>query len=339
MSYAAHGAVHDTALPPRLKIVCHALAGFLNEATGQLNPSMSAIALNCGVSESQARRLVHELIGLGYLSVLANHDGGYAQNSRQYQLHLGRLPLLQKRGASAPIGTPSTSATPCADATPSASATPCTHARDPLHQCAPPLAPVRVTPSASDTQTKKEPRKNQEEKQEERGRARTTPSNTLPCPDDVDPQTWADWFALRKKKNAPVTATVVNGARSEADKAGMPLNAFLEVWCLRGSQGLQADWLKPSESARGKAAPQMTFEERDNLNTRKRVAEMSGRSVDRTGLSRAQLAELQLERQISVGEDGLPEFSGMGATARLGNQRAAIAQAVDVDFDDERIPF
>ncbi len=27
----------------------------------------------------------------------------------------------------------------------------------------------------------------------------------------------------------------------------MPLDAFLQVWCMRGSQGLQADWLKPQE--------------------------------------------------------------------------------------------
>lgn len=27
----------------------------------------------------------------------------------------------------------------------------------------------------------------------------------------------------------------------------MTLEAFLRVWCARGSQGLQADWLKPHE--------------------------------------------------------------------------------------------
>ena len=44
-----------------------------------------------------------------------------------------------------------------------------------------------------------------------------------------------------------MTETVVNGARAEAQKAGLPLQAFLEIWCLRGSQGLQADWIKPDE--------------------------------------------------------------------------------------------
>lgn len=69
----------------------------------------------------------------------------------------------------------------------------------------------------------------------------------LSCPQDVNPQVWADWLHLRRSKKAAVTETVLNGARSEAVKAGMPLQAFLEIWCLRGSQGLQADWIKPDE--------------------------------------------------------------------------------------------
>jgi len=66
-------------------------------------------------------------------------------------------------------------------------------------------------------------------------------------PVDVDEQTWADWKELRRAKNSPVTDTVVSGARREAAKAGMDLNSFLRLWCLRGSQGLQADWLKQYE--------------------------------------------------------------------------------------------
>lgn len=68
-------------------------------------------------------------------------------------------------------------------------------------------------------------------------------------PDSVSEQTWADWLQLRKAKKAPVTQTVVDSASVEATKAGMPLDAFLRVWCARGSQGLQADWLKPHERA------------------------------------------------------------------------------------------
>lgn len=76
---------------------------------------------------------------------------------------------------------------------------------------------------------------------------KSTGSPAIECPEGVAPQVWSDWLALRKAKRAPVTATVVDGARAEAIKADMPLDAFLRVWCSRGSQGLQADWLRPEE--------------------------------------------------------------------------------------------
>lgn len=72
---------------------------------------------------------------------------------------------------------------------------------------------------------------------------------SLARPPEVPAQTWDDWLALRKAKKAPVTETVLKQAKAEATKAGMPLARFLEIWCARGSQGLQADWLKPHERA------------------------------------------------------------------------------------------
>ena len=64
-----------------------------------------------------------------------------------------------------------------------------------------------------------------------------------PCPPDVDQQTWSDWLKLRKTKKAPVTETVIRSAIAESEKAGMTLEQFLQVWCARGSQGLEASWL------------------------------------------------------------------------------------------------
>jgi hypothetical protein len=72
-------------------------------------------------------------------------------------------------------------------------------------------------------------------------------ATSVACPPDVEQQVWDDWKQLRKAKKAPVTETVVNSARKEAGKAGMSFSDFLTVWCARGSQGLQADWLKPEE--------------------------------------------------------------------------------------------
>lgn len=72
-------------------------------------------------------------------------------------------------------------------------------------------------------------------------------ATSVACPPDVEQQIWDDWKQLRKAKKAPVTETVVNSARKEAAKANMAFQDFLSVWCARGSQGLQADWLKPDE--------------------------------------------------------------------------------------------
>lgn len=86
----------------------------------------------------------------------------------------------------------------------------------------------------------------------ERKRAVTLPDR----PNDVTEQTWDDWLQLRKQKKAPVTETVLKHARKEAGKADMPLEAFLVVWCGRGSQGLDAAWLTKDERTgwRGAAA-------------------------------------------------------------------------------------
>lgn len=72
-------------------------------------------------------------------------------------------------------------------------------------------------------------------------------AKAVQCPPDVAPQVWADWNQLRRQKKAPVTQTVLDGARVEAEKAGMTLESFLGLWCVRGSQGLQANWLKSHE--------------------------------------------------------------------------------------------
>jgi hypothetical protein len=88
------------------------------------------------------------------------------------------------------------------------------------------------------------PEKRREEKSIKEDKERAT---SVACPPDVDQQIWDDWKQLRKAKKAPVTETVVSSARKEAIKANMSFSDFLSVWCVRGSQGLQAEWLKPEE--------------------------------------------------------------------------------------------
>ena len=103
-----------------------------------------------------------------------------------------------------------------------------------------------VTPSVSKTVTREEKRREEELSSPTVQRVARKRA-TVPKPADVEAQTWEDWNALRKAKRAPVTATVIDAAKAEAIKAGLTLEQFLRVWCQRGSQGLQADWLKPQE--------------------------------------------------------------------------------------------
>ena len=123
----------------------------------------------------------------------------------------------------------------------------------------------------------KEKRREEEKTGENAPRKRSTPTPAIDRPDDVDQQTWADWLTLRKAKKAPVTETVVGGARDESAKAGMTLDAFLQVWCLRGSQGLQADWIKPEERKTASRVQPMSYAQQDKADKRAAWEAMTGR--------------------------------------------------------------
>ncbi len=99
-------------------------------------------------------------------------------------------------------------------------------------------------------------------------------------PDDVEQQTWDDWLSLRTKKRASVSLTVVDEARAESVKAGLTLDRFLRIWCLRGSQGLQADWLKPAELQRfGRDAGVETFAQQAARERMEEIAPMVARQA------------------------------------------------------------
>jgi uncharacterized protein YdaU (DUF1376 family) len=72
-------------------------------------------------------------------------------------------------------------------------------------------------------------------------------ATVVACPLDVRDQVWNDWVSLRKSKKAPITETVIEGARKEAFKLNWPLDKFLVEWCTRGSQGLKAEWITPAK--------------------------------------------------------------------------------------------
>jgi hypothetical protein len=79
-------------------------------------------------------------------------------------------------------------------------------------------------------------------------RASRTPTSISGL-ESVSEQVIADWKALRKDKRAAVTTTAVRGIQREADKAGISLEAAMEMSCQRGWTGFKADWIKAETKA------------------------------------------------------------------------------------------
>jgi hypothetical protein len=115
----------------------------------------------------------------------------------------------------------------------------------------------RVThgePSENPNETQTKPireEKRREEKNSPSLRSGERTRKRVARPEDVSEQIWDDFNELRRQKKAPVTETVVQGAREEAAKVGLTLEQFVVIWCRRGSQGLEAAWLKPNERGTG----------------------------------------------------------------------------------------
>ena len=108
------------------------------------------------------------------------------------------------------------------------------------------------THSQSHTQEQIQKKEKEKEKKEKPQAASATRS-IVSKPDDVSDQTWTDWVAHRKAKKATVTETVLKSIQTEADKAGMNLEAALETMCARGWSGFKAEWVQPAGAVKSKA--------------------------------------------------------------------------------------
>ncbi|PUE15495.1 helix-turn-helix domain-containing protein [Limnohabitans sp. WS1] len=72
--------------PAAKKLVLVYFSDRMSERTGQLNPSVSTVAKDCGLSEKQARRYIHELVADGLVEADGNHRGGDPRTSKNYRL-------------------------------------------------------------------------------------------------------------------------------------------------------------------------------------------------------------------------------------------------------------
>lgn len=79
------------------------------------------------------------------------------------------------------------------------------------------------------------------EKRKEKETSKT--SFSIPRPEDVPEQLWADFVTHRKAKKAPITETVIKRTRSEAAKCSMTLSQAIEMMVARGWQGFEARYV------------------------------------------------------------------------------------------------
>ena len=81
--------------------------------------------------------------------------------------------------------------------------------------------------------------------------------NTVVPPIGVTDTVWQDFVSLRKAKKAPISQSALDGIAKEALKAGMSLQAALEMCCMRGWTGFKADWIAEKLTANQRAANNM----------------------------------------------------------------------------------
>lgn len=133
-----------------------------------------------------------------------------------------------------------------------------------------------VKPTGENSGSQPEENRTREEKRREdskpiKTKAKAPAAPTFdPRPDlvahQVDGQTITDWLALRAKKRAPVTPTVLLTLHRESELAGMTLDATLALCCVRGWTGFEAAWVLKDARSPGGAPPKFNATAHVNRN-------------------------------------------------------------------------
>lgn len=87
-------------------------------------------------------------------------------------------------------------------------------------------------------------------KQETLNKKQETKIKALPRPEGVSEKTWDDFLKHRKNVKAPLTETAIKGIASEADKAGITLEAAMTMCQVRGWRGFKAEWVLKEKGQR-----------------------------------------------------------------------------------------
>ena len=103
-------------------------------------------------------------------------------------------------------------------------------------------------PEKGDHPSEKDAHLSSGDKKPARKKPATTAFCAVPRPDDVDPQVWSDWMAVRKRKNKPLTETAFNFLKSQAEKAGISTARAIELCAQNGWLGFREEYLRNSFS-------------------------------------------------------------------------------------------
>jgi len=206
-----------------------------SDDNGSSYPSVAALARKCRMTSRNANYILSALQASGELRVLKNEG---PKGTNRYQIVLAKLGAQSLKPASPLKG-------------------------------ASPLKPTSSPPEAGFPKplkpTSDEPSLNRQEPKTTRTRPSASASDVASLLPEVEAQPLKDWMQVRKAKKAgPITETVVKGIRSEAKKAGMSMQAVIEMCCLRGWASFKADWVSKDNAAgmsAGGASANQTFKD------------------------------------------------------------------------------
>jgi hypothetical protein len=89
--------------------------------------------------------------------------------------------------------------------------------------------------------------------------------NDFPKPEDVSEEVWQGWLALRKAKNAPVTALVIKIIRKEAASLSWTLEQAMVESCSRNWHGFKASWVQNDMPRNGILKAASTRQEQNRI--------------------------------------------------------------------------
>jgi DNA-binding IscR family transcriptional regulator len=236
------------------KLSLLAMCDWANDDGGSLYPSIARLAERLSCSTRQAQRVLHRLIDAGWIAVVGNEHGGKPGAVRHYQINVQKLTDAVNIGQDTHVNS-KTRVTPMSGVTPVSRVTSMAQTGD-IHD----RGRVTSMTQTGDTDVTLtiieppiEPSKEPSINNRARSNVRTSkPASAHACPDDVDEQVFGDWLEVRKAKRAgPVTQTVLDSMRREADKAGINLQDAIAHCCLSGWQGFRSDWYTSAKQSGG----------------------------------------------------------------------------------------